>query len=251
MLPKSSLILPSALLLAIPLVCRALDSYADVLDQFRRYGPQEFGEVLDRRRPPLVAPELAARIVAALPTQGEVERRTVSDLDKLGSISAVLRAHGREGVYLTKVVDSVQARVGLHARFILLATNTALRVLSPAQFQAIVAHEIGHEYVWDEYEAAQRQGSWRQLRALELFCDGVAMVTLARIGADPATLTDALRLMAATDKLNRLLSDDSSHPTLVERAEFARQIGKWLDAGRGSTSEPRAPSAPHQKTRRY
>ncbi len=238
MLPKSSLILPSALLLAIPLVCRPLDSYVDVLYQFRRYGPEEFGALLDRRRPPLVTPELAARIVADLPTEGEVKRRTVSDMHKLGSISVVLRAHGREGVYLTKVVDSVQARVGLHARFILLATNTALRVLSPVQFQAIVAHEIGHEYVWDEYEAARHQGDWRKLRALELFCDGVAMVTLARIGADPATLTEALRLMAASDKLNRLVSDDSSHPTVVERAEFARQIGQWLDAGRGSTSDP-------------
>lgn len=63
-------------------------------------------------RPPLVAPELAARIVAALPKHGEVNRVTVSDLQKLESVS----------------------------------------------------HEIGHEQVSDEYEAARRSGDWSRLQ---------------------------------------------------------------------------------------
>jgi hypothetical protein len=206
-----------------------------MLDQFQRYTPEEFGEVLDRHRPPPLASELAASIVAALPAEGEVKRLTVSDIQKLESVSVVLRAHGRDRVYLIKVVDSRQARVGLHARFIVLMTNTALRILSPAQLQAIVAHEIGHEYVWDDYESARQKGNRSRLRALELFCDGVAAVTLARIGTPPAALIAAVSLLDASDRLNGLASEDNSYPTVAERADFARQIMKWLAGGRSSS----------------
>lgn len=196
--------------------------------------------MLDSHRPRPVPPELAASVVATLPTEGEVKRLTVSDMQKLESVSAVLRPHEREKVYLIKVVDSPQARVGLHARFIVVASNTALRILSPVQFQAIVAHEIGHEYVWDEYESARRKGNTSRLRALELFCDGVAAVTLARIGVAPAELLDALRLLDASDRRNGIVLEDNSYPTLAERADFAQQIATWLKGDRSSSRHPTA-----------
>lgn len=224
MLRTRSLILAFLLLIGITSQSPAADVYSDMLDRFRKYGWEAFGEVLDKRRPPLVAPELAARIIAALPKRGEVKRLTRADRQKLGSASAVLKAHGREQTYLLKVVDSPQARVGLHAKFVVLVTLAALRILSPAQLQAIVAHEIGHEYVWEEYEAARRQNNWPRLRTLELYCDGVALVTLARIGADPAKLTEGLRLLDASDRRNGFELRENWYPTLAERADFARQM---------------------------
>jgi hypothetical protein len=247
MLQNGSLILASSLLIGGDFLCPAADAYSDMLGQFLRYEPDAFGEVLDSRRPLPVAPELAASIVAALPKGGEMKRLTVSDIRKLESLSAVLRAHGREQVYRIKVVDSRQARVGLHARFVLLVTHTVLRILSTTQLQAIVAHEIGHEYVWDEYEAARQKSNRSRLRALELFCDGVATVTLSGIGAAPESLTDALRLLDASDRRNGFLSDDNSYPTVAERADFARQIVRWLDGGRGSSSHRPAAAASQQK----
>jgi hypothetical protein len=231
MLRKSSLILSSAFLLGTVASCPAADAYLEALGRCRQYSPEEFVRRLYGQRPPLVDPELAARVVASLPKVGEVKRLAGWQVHKLGFLSAVLRAHGREEVYLVKVVDSAQARVGLHARFVLLLTSTTLRLLSPAQLQAIVAHEIGHEYVWDEFEAARREGDWSRLRALELFCDGVALVTMARIGPDRDALTNALRVMAASDHRNGILWDDRSYPSLAERAKFAREISKWLEVG--------------------
>jgi hypothetical protein len=245
MLQNSSLILASALLLAGALPCRG-DAYSDVLDQFKRYTPREFQHILASHRPQPLGPELVARTVAVLPTEGEVKRLTLSDRQKLESVSAVLRAHGREEAYVFKVVDSRQARVGLHARFIVLVTHTALGILSPAQFQAIVAHEIGHEYVWDEYESARAKGNTSRLRALELFCDGVAIVTLARIRAAPTALVEALRLLDASDRRNGLVSEDRSYPTVPERADFVREIIKWLERGRSDSSNRPAVAAPGQ-----
>ncbi len=233
MLRTRSLILAFLLLIGLASQCPAADEYSDMLDQFRKYGWATFGELLDKRRPPLVAPELAARIIATLPNEGEVKSLTGADRQKLDSLSAVLKAHGREQTYLLKVVDSRQARVGLHARFVVLVTLTALRILSPAQLQAIVAHEIGHEYVWDEYEAARRQNDWPQLRTLELYCDAVALVTLARIRTNPETLAEGLRLMDRSDKRNGFEMSENWYPTVAERAGFARQImtlaPRWAD----------------------
>jgi hypothetical protein len=216
---------------AIPLVAEAVDINREVLAQFRQYSPEKFGQWLDLQRPAAVTPQLASAIRAKLPKENEVRRLTSADGQKLESISAVLRAHDREGVYLVKVVDIPQARVGLHARFVVLVTRTALRILSAGQLQALVAHEIGHEYVWLDYESARAKGNSRRLRSLELFCDGVALVTLARIGAEPETLIDALRLLDFADRRNGLVLEYSSHPTLPDREDFARQIRTWLDAG--------------------
>jgi hypothetical protein len=55
------------------------------------------------------------------------------------------------------VVESRQAGLAIYARSVVLITDTALRVLTATQLQAPVAHEIGHEYVWDEFEARARR----------------------------------------------------------------------------------------------
>lgn len=174
--------------------------------------------------PPRLTAEFKARVVASLPTEGEVKVLTAIQRDKLAAVAPVLKAHGREDDYLLKVVDSGQARLGIYARSVVLITGTALRVLSPTQLQALVAHEIGHEYVWDEFEEARKRGDYALLRQLELVCDGVAILTLRRIGAPPSALIEALRAITASDRSNGLEVDDRSHPTLFERAQFARRV---------------------------
>ena len=238
-MPIRFLILASA----IPLLAGAADINREVLAQFCHYAPEEFWQLLDLQRPAAVTPQLASAIIATLPNEGEVMRLTAAEGQKLASISAVLRAHDREGVYLAKVVDSPQARVGLHARFVLLVTRTALRMLSAAQLQAVVAHEIGHEYVWLDYEAARAKGNNRRLRSLELFCDGVALLTLARIGVEPRTLINALRLLEFSNHPSGLVPKYDSHPAMPDREDFARQIRTWIDRG-GSFARTQAINKP-------
>ena len=234
---------------AIPLLAGAADVNREVLAQFRRYAPEEVGRWLALHRPAAVTPHVASALRAALPNEGELMHLTRADRLKLESISVVLRPHEREGVYLVKVVDSLQARIGLHARFVLLVTSTALRTLTAAQLQAVAAHEVGHEYVWLDYEFARAEGNSRRLRSLELFCDGVALLTLARIGVDPGTLIDALRLLESSDRRNALLPESYSHPTLPDREDFARHIITWLDTG-GHFARKQTDGKPRNQWRR-
>jgi predicted Zn-dependent protease len=116
---------------------------------------------------------------------------------------------------------------------VVLVTDSALNLLTPSQLQAVVAHEIGHEYVWEEYDEAKKRKDWSRIRELELFCDGVAISTLVRIGVSPSALIDALRMMEASDRRNGIIWDTTrnSHPSTSDRARFAREVTKRLVTG--------------------
>jgi predicted Zn-dependent protease len=202
--------------------CVAAAHYADLLEKLNSLGSL-----------PRIAADVRQRVIASLPSEGEVLVLPPEHRKKLESIAPVLKAHGRDGDYLFKVVESPQAQVAVHARFVVLVTDTALRLLTDGQLQALVAHEIGHEYVWEEYEDAWNRNDWPAVRKLELFCDGVALQTLARMGAAPSALIDGLRILDASDQRNGFVTDPTrdSHPTLVERARFGKEVAKRLAAG--------------------
>jgi len=197
--------------------CLAADPYTGIFERLNRIAAL-----------PQLSPDLKTTIIASLPKQGEVQSLTTAQRRKLDSLAPVLRAHDRE--YLVKVIESLQARIAIHARFVVLITDTALRILDPAGLQAIVAHEIGHEYVWEEYEDARERNDWTRQRELELFCDGISMLTLARIGAAPSTLIDALHIMYASNSRNGLMTDPfrDSHPSLSDRVRFGKAMMKRL-----------------------
>ena len=101
--------------------------------------------------------------------------------------------------------------------------------MSADELQAMVAHEIGHEYLWIDYERASKLGDYSRLKELELLCDAVAIVTLQALGLDPS------RLMAGVEKITRYNRElfgtavnETGYPTLSERREFARAVAAWV-----------------------
>ena len=92
----------------------------------------------------------------------------------------VLIYHKRQDVFEAKVIDLPEAGIVLHARSILLISRPALRLLSAAELQAVVAHEVGHEYFWTEFEHLRDGRDGRARQELELRCDAIAVLTLLR-----------------------------------------------------------------------
>jgi hypothetical protein len=215
--------------------CVAAEPCADLVEQLHHLGPL-----------PRIAPDFKRRVIASLPRKGEVKALSPGDRKKLESVAPVLKLHGRETDYLFKVVESPQARIAIHAHFVVLVTDTALRLLTPSQLQALVGHEVGHEYVWEEYEDAWTRKDWRRVRELELFCDAVSVNSLVRTGAPPSALIDALRTMTASDERNGFLTDKTrdSHPSLFERSRFSKELAKRLSVNIDPESPPSGPSHP-------
>lgn len=118
-----------------------------------------------------------------------------------------------------------------------LITEPALEILTGEELQAVVAHELGHEYYWNEFEVARHNHDYSELQELELRCDGIAVVTLDHVGVNPE------RLISAITKLNKYNERTGSlnSPNYVafqERRSFIRSMAELLRAGRTDNQSP-------------
>lgn len=215
------------------------------LARFLGTDPQTFVSDLERRRPAAVTQDLKARILGTLPAEGEVKKPKQSAQRKLVSLERVLRMQQRLSVYEIKVIAVPQAFVGLHARAVVLISDTALDILDAEELQGLVAHEIGHEYVWAQYEAAKGAKDYRRVQELELYCDGVAILTLGEAGVDPSRLLTGLEKLDRFNKqhFGRALNEDY-YTSIPERKRFGQAVMAW--AARANPAKPVGPPADHK-----
>jgi hypothetical protein len=192
--------------------------------------PSRFVELLFTARPLPVSGADKARILSTLPKEGEIVTMDELAQQKLGLLKPVLRAVGRESIYEIKVVDVPLARVGLYDRAVVLISAPLLRLLDTDELQAVMAHEIGHEYVWMEYERRSTLADRHRLKELELVCDGIAVMILRELRVD------ASRLIAAIDKTTRFnrqrfgsAINEAAYPTVAERRAFVRAVTEWAE----------------------
>jgi hypothetical protein len=189
-------------------------------------------EHLESVRPTPISAGHRSLVLAALPPSGEITRLNALQRQKLAAVQRVLEIHDREAVYVVKVVDDSRAFVGLHARTVVLVSEVALDLLDAAELQAFVAHEIGHEYFWEEYVRARHHDDRPGLRRLELLCDGLAIVTLQRAGTNPAHLTSAVEKAVGYNQARfGAPLDGDRYPAIGERRVFARRLAAWLAVG--------------------
>src|SRR6185295_15475832 len=187
--------------------------------------PNAIARFLETARPAPVSAEDKARALGTLPLEGEVTDFNLSARQKLAALTRLLRATERESVYEIKVIAVPQAAIALHARAVVLISESALTLLDADELQALVAHEVGHEYVWTERERAFQLADRSRLKDLELMCDGIAIVTLHGLGMDVS------RLMVGIQKISRFnregfrpANNERDYPTLAQRQAFARAM---------------------------
>ena len=128
-----------------------------------------------------------------------------------------------------KVVDPPQAWIGVHGRAVLLITHSALRLLSAAELTAIVAHEVGHEYVDSDFRAAQATGNSSEHKRLELACDALAVAMLKDAGLAWEPLAPALEALAAYN-LERFGTplNQGNYPSTKERRKLIARVASIL-----------------------
>jgi len=206
--------------------------------------PRVFTNWLETHQPASVSPGQKARILADLPSEGEITNLDDAGRQKLAALKQLLEATHRGSVYEVKVIDVSYARIAVFERSIILISKSAFILLDAEELQAVAAHEIAHEYFTGDYESASRTLDHRRLKDLELLCDAIAIVTIHRLGMNPARLLAAVeRITRHNHKLFPTSIDDTNYPTIAERRAFARKVTAWLQAG-GLAEDPR--SAPER-----
>jgi hypothetical protein len=204
---------------------------------FEQAGVGHPGRFLDALRPLPLAAFLRAQVMASLPMEGEV-RPSKKEALKLAAIEPVLRYHHRQDVLQLKLITVSHAFVGLHARTVLLVSREALDLVDGPKLQALTAHEIGHEYFWDEYQAALVRDDADAVRELELRCDGVAVITLRQLGLDPHALVEAVRALTRFNESVGAVRSAGRYVSLKERIAFVETIDRLV------TSREMAKAAP-------
>jgi hypothetical protein len=179
---------------------------------------------LEAHRPPALSEEEKARVMLSLPAHGETTKLSASHRKKLQSLQLLLGSAERPA-YEVKVITVPQAFTGLYERTVLLISAPALSLWTPEELQAIAAHEVGHEYVWLQFQTALNEKQHNRLQQLELYCDGIAILNLQRLGIDPSHLMAALEKAISYNRghLGRALNEDN-YPTLDQRRQFHRAL---------------------------
>ncbi len=142
---------------------------------------------------------------------------------KLKCLDHILKYYQRDSIIEIKVLRANTATAVFLAGAAVLITEPALSILNAEELQAVVAHELGHEYYWNRFEVARQNRDYAQIQELELRCDGIAIMALQSVGIDPKNLISAIT------KLNRYneppgLPSSPNYVGFNERIAFIQQM---------------------------
>jgi peptidase M48-like protein len=173
--------------------------------------------------------EFRAKALADLPNDVRAHRISRGNLFRraeliLRQVAELQERSGMTGVELFLYHESVPAGY-LWRGCIMVLSDDLSDSLSDAELTGIVAHELGHSYFMDDAVAAKRSKKSSALRAVELKCDAVAIVSLKLLGHDPASFLRAIQkiqLLLTRKKLSP--RNPNSHPGLSERALFSQRL---------------------------
>jgi hypothetical protein len=191
--------------------------------------PATIRERLKQMRLPayLPGPVLVNKIV-------EAQRLPIAESKRVDQLRAALQPvldyHGRSQMPIY-VLWSDQPKASLVDRSVIIITNRLMISATDAEIRGIVAHELAHEYTWDERIQAKETKNGKLMRELELFCDAVAAFTLKELGDDPASYGRILvRMMVIGSKTGSVTkSETDTHPSLDARKKLNKFLCQQLD----------------------
>jgi predicted SprT family Zn-dependent metalloprotease len=209
-------------LLPSPEASRAIARLGDL-------SPAAVRERLQQMRRPayLAGPALVNKII-------EAQSLPIAESKRVDQLKAALQPaldYHKRGKIPIYVLWSKQPKAYFVQRAVIIITTGLLYGASDQDICGIVAHELAHEYVWDEGVKARNEKDGERLREIELFCDAVAVFTLKEIGGDPASYARALDLMTLI-RVNAgftRAAEYDSHPSLDARRKLNKLLCQRLD----------------------
>lgn len=193
------------------------------------FSPTSIRERLQQMRQPAYLPgSLAVNKLVEAQDLSVAHNQRVDHLK--AALQPVLAYHGRSSMPIF-VLWSDKPQASLVERAVIIITTRLLNNTSDEEIRGIVAHELAHEYVWNEHRQARVTNDERLMRECELFCDVVTAFTLKELGDDPASYGRLLERMtiigltagSATSK------EVDTHPSLDARKKLNKFLCQRLD----------------------
>jgi Zn-dependent peptidase ImmA (M78 family) len=203
---------------------------AVVLGFFEGHADETIDGFLAHIRPEPLTAAARARVLASFPPYG-ILRPSPTESAKIAAAERVLDYSARSGVITIRVIDLDHAFVGLYFRTVILVSRQALASVDREEFSGLVAHELGHDYDWNDYWTAMQSHNHLRMQQLELRADAIAVLILRRlrIAAD-RLLTAVAKVTRYNERLGALATAGDYVP-LKERLAFIRAMKNlaWAD----------------------
>ena len=202
----------------------------NAVEYFDQIKERRFNDYLRSVRPEKLSPTLKARALSLLRKE-DLVNPSAKGQTKLDALAPILNYHERNSVIELKVLRVPTATTAFLAGAAVLITEPALDILSTEELQAMVAHELGHEYYWSEFELARQQGQDQKLQELELRCDGIAVITLCQLGLNPESLISGVLKLNRYNGHKEGATAAGRYVLLEERVKFIRAMIEMTQAG--------------------
>lgn len=203
-------------------VAKALARLGDLSRPALREKLKQMRQLDYRPSPLLVSKIIAAQHLPLAEGQG---------VDRLkAALQPVLDYHGRNQMPIY-VLRSAQPKAYVAERTVIFITTRLMMQASDEEMRGIVAHEVAHEYVWEDCAKAMKEKDWKLRRECELFCDAIAAFTLKEIGDDPASYGRILVRLAIIGIRagNAAQHESDTHPSLDVRKKLNQFLCERFD----------------------
>jgi hypothetical protein len=195
---------------------------------FAQTGRPSWDDYLKSIRPAAVSAEKKARSLAMVRNEDMIEPSAKRQA-KLDALRPILGYLERDTGIEVKILRLRLAWAGFLGGAAVLVSEEAIDLLTAEELQAVVAHELAHEYFADEYEAARHDMRYDTVREIELRCDAVSIITLRRLGLDPGSLLSAVSKLTKFNDQRRFPSNPNLVPSVEVRTNFGRAVVELVE----------------------
>jgi hypothetical protein len=195
---------------------------------FARGDRHAWDSYLTRLRPAPASAARRARALALVRNEDVVEPSPERQA-KLDALQPILAYLDRESGTEVKLLRLDLAWAGFLDGAAVLISPSALDLLTPAELQAVIAHELGHEYFADEYDAARAKKDYDTVKEIELRCDAVAVVAMSRLGLERGALLSGVAKLTKFNERRGFPNRQELSPSWDERRNFGRAMAELME----------------------
>jgi len=195
---------------------------------FERSGNGDLDSYLKSIRPAGISADQRARLVASIKKEDIISPSAERQI-KLDALRPILAYHDRAGIEV-KILRLGLAWAGMLEGAAVVVSEEAVDILTAEELQAVVAHELGHEYFAAEYEAARKSKQYDRVKEVELRCDAIAVITIRRLRLDPASLLLGVSKLTKFNEARGVKNNPNLVSSVDERASFCRTMLKLIEA---------------------
>ncbi len=190
---------------------------------------EEIFELFLKQRPTPLSPDRRAFYKKELFNRPELAHTRLLDsntqeaqavLEIVKPVLGVLGRYRWQDAVDIVVLDQKAPFIGLYRESIFIVTTSVIKLLTPDQLRASLAHELAHECFIEELIAADRAQDVAAHHLVEYKCDLIATIALNGLGQDPFTLVEGI----ARIKSNGAAPDTSSHPESADRKNCLKEF---------------------------